>query len=184
MGCCKQTITDIRMLLTKGKDEKLWQWSDAGWGGDWLNVHDEINERLMPFSWKVAYEAHGPCLTCMHVDGWYKSGEMDKVEVSASVRTLRTDDYARTFTSLSYIFKKDLPTAGSYLFSIGGRRQVETPIVAYGCKDGLEKEIHLDQNVDFNEFLIERKELSGRKPWFVGFPGKYFSMNNINVNEL
>ena len=173
LGCCQNTITDIRMLFTIGEDNKRWQWSDAGWGGDWLKVFKD-SKRLLPHSWKVAYEAHGPCLTCMHVDGWYKSSETDKVELSSTVRTLRTDDYARTFTSLSYSFDKDLPTNKSYLFSMGGTNYVETPIVVYGCKDGLSQECHITQDVNFNEVYMEKKELSGRKPWFVGFPGKFF----------
>ncbi len=172
MGCVPNTITDIRMLFTKGVDEKLWTWSDAGWGGDWLKVFDSENHRLMPFSWKRAYESHGPCLTCMKVDGLYKSSNDDQVAISSIVRTLRTDDYARTFISLSYVFKNDLPADKSSLFSLGGAQTTMTPVVVYGCKDGLIKEVNVGKPVEFNEIFMEIEELGGDQPWFVGFPGK------------
>ncbi len=176
MGCTKQIITDIRTLYIKGKDGNLWHWSDAGWGGDWLKVSDTNKNRLMPFAWKTAYEAHGPCLTGMHVDGWYKNEAGDQTGVSATVRTLRTDDYARTFTSLKYIFTNgDLPACGSYFFALGGSSTpyVETPFVACGCKDGLTEELDFTSSeVEPEEYVIERKELSGSPPWFIGFPGQ------------
>ncbi len=176
MGCVKQTITDIRMLFTKGEDGQMWRWSDAGWGGDWLKVYDnnsDENERLMPFSWKTAYESHGPCLTCMHVDGWYQSSSKGyRVELSGTVRTMRTDDYARTITTLSYVFKNELPTAKTHFFSMGGSADTETPRVALGCKSGLIEEINVDEDVEPDSYFIERKALTGSSPWFVGFPGQ------------
>lgn len=30
MRLCNNVITDMRMLMTKGSDEKKWMWSDAG----------------------------------------------------------------------------------------------------------------------------------------------------------
>jgi hypothetical protein len=170
MGCCKQTITDIRMLFTKGEDGKLWQWSNAGWGGDWLQVYNDKSERLMPFSWKSAYESHGPCLTCMHIGGSYQSSDGNQVELTSSVRTLRTDDYARTFTRLSYVFKKDLPTLKSHFFGLGGSSHINTPKVAYGNKDGLTEEINIEEDIERDAYFIERKELTGSPPWFIGFP--------------
>ena len=176
MDCVEQTITDIRMLYTKGDDEKLWGWSDAGWGGDWLQVSDKNKSRLMPFSWKTAYEAHGPCLTSMLVDGWYKNDTGDKVHLYSSVNTLRTDDYARTFTSISYLFTNDLPTKNAYFFSLGSTPRIATTLVAYGSKDGLNEQIDLStKEVQPGEYVIDRKEMKGSPPWFIAFPGqKYY----------
>ena len=175
MECCDQIVTDIRMLFTKGVDGKKWQWSDAGWGADWLEAYGSDEERLKPFSWKVAYESHGPCLTCMHVDGWYKNALSEQVELVSSVRTLRTDDYARTFTTLSYVFIDDLNTAGTHFFTLGGKDRVsyiETPIVAYGNKEGLIEEIQLTKEVECKEYVIKQKVLTGSPPWFIAFPGQ------------
>ncbi len=171
MGCVGQTITDIRMLYTKGEDNKPWTWSDAGWGGDWLNVVDRSRNRLMPFAWKTAYEAHGPCLTGMRVRGCYRSGYGDQVSMFSQVRTLRTDDYARTFTSLQYTFNQDLSTAGSYFFSLGSRAYIDTPVVACGNRDGIIDEFDFSKKeVKPFEVAVDRKELTGPPPWFIAYP--------------
>jgi hypothetical protein len=35
------------------------------------------------------------------------------------------------------------------------------------------EEIHVEESIDFNEYFVERKELKGPKPWYIGFPGKF-----------
>jgi len=53
-------VTDVRMLMTRnGKDGRKWSWSDGGWGGDWLQVMRESDNKLHPVQLKTAYLAQG-----------------------------------------------------------------------------------------------------------------------------
>jgi len=172
MTLVQNTITDIRMLMTKGEDEKKWNWSDAGWGGDWLNIKDERGKRLLfPFGWKTAYMSHGPCLSEVYYDGWYSTDR--SVGISANVKTLRTDDYARTFTTLSFTFNQTEPASKASFFRLGGSADMKTPKIVLGNRDGLIAEYDVPTNMKMGTFFLENKELSGKRPWFIGFPEQY-----------
>jgi len=171
MDCVQNTITDIRMLMTKGKDNKKWQWSDAGGRGDWLNIQlvtDKVGNRLLPFGWKVAYNSHGPCLSEVFYDGWYSSDRC--VGMSANVRTLRTDDYARTFTALNFVFNQSLVATNTSFFCMGGIPTLKTPKIVLGNNDGLIEEYNVPENLQVGTFFVKQRELVGKGPWFIGFP--------------
>jgi hypothetical protein len=48
LGCCKNTITDVRMLFTSGVDKVKWQWSDAGESSVLSNDFNFVHSRNSP----------------------------------------------------------------------------------------------------------------------------------------
>ena len=163
-------ITDVRMLMTRnGPTGRKWGWSDAGWGGDWLGVHDAAGNKLAFTEMKTAYLAHGPCLTDVRYDGCY--GPQREVDVAATVRTLRTDDYARTFHTLDYKFRRQLSAATGWLFKMGRTGRLVTPQIAYGNGAGLIAEHSVPLNLKPDELFVDKVTLSGKGPWWVAFPG-------------
>jgi len=135
MSCVDVTVTDIRMLMARnGVDGEKWSWTDAGWGGDWLGLSDSKGDKLFINDVRAAYLAHGPCLTDVKYSGYY--GASKEVDVKSTVRTLRTDDYARTFSNLSYKFDKAVKADG-WLFKMGRSHSLVTPNIAYGNRAGL-----------------------------------------------
>jgi hypothetical protein len=168
MGCTKRTITDIRMLMTKGLDDLKWRWSDAGWGGDWATFIVE-GMRLLPFHWKCAYLSHGPCLTDVLYTGWY--GEEKRVYMSANVNTSRTDDYCRTITRIKYEFRGDLPASSDIsFFQLGTAGYISTPTIAWGNFEGLVEERQLGEFP--SGIYLSKKQMEGDGPWWFGFPGQ------------
>ena len=175
MSLTDVAITDIRgLMLRDGVKGKKWNWTDAGWGGDWLRVQTPRGRKLSFAQMKSAYHAQGPCLTDVRYQGFY--GTDEQVGVGARVQTLRTDDYARTFQQIEYDFKTDLPDpkGGNYLFQMGGKQNninLVTPRVAYGNADGLIKEITMPADGKPGDLLLDRVQLTGKGPWWVAFPG-------------
>jgi Concanavalin A-like lectin/glucanases superfamily len=167
MSPTPQVITDVRALMVRhGVDGKKWEWTDAGWGGDWFNV-SPANEKKLAFTrMKTAYLAHGPCLTDVRYRGFY--GSQQEVDVRADVQTLRTDDFMRTMQRIRYVFKRAVSAEEAYLFRMDGQNAI-IPNVAYGNRDGLieERDTPEDSTPDF----IVRKEFAGEGPWWVAFPG-------------
>ena len=171
MSCVDVAITDIRgLMLRKGINGRKWNWTDAGWGGDWLNLKDKKGQKHLFSGMRTAYIAHGPCLTEVKYDGYY--GAEREVELSAIVRTLRTDDYARTFSTMKYTFDKVTKADGS-LFKIGRTRAYVTPTVAYGNGKGLIKQHKVTGNAKAGRPFIDKTELTGVGPWWVALPEAY-----------
>jgi len=170
MSATDVAITDARMLMTRnGPKGKMWGWTDAGWGGDWLGVHDSKGNKLALTEMKTAYLAHGPCLTDVRYNGCY--GPRREVDAAATVRTLRTDDYARTFHTLDYTFHKGLSATTVWLFKMGRTGHLVTPQIAYGNGAGLIAEHSVPRNLEPAELFGDKVTLSGEGPWWVAFPG-------------
>lgn len=166
------SITDVRMLMARqGANGKKWGWTDAGWGGDWLQVSDTTGQRHHPAEFKTAYLAHGPCLTDVRYDGKY--GAAREVDVSAKVQTLRTDDYARTFQKFRYTFDKEVSTKGIWLFKMGRTGGYITPVIAYGNADGLIANKEVPSTLKKDEHFIDQTTIEGNAPWWFSFPGAY-----------
>jgi hypothetical protein len=163
-------VTDVRMLMARnGIKGAMWSWTDAGWGGDWLSVTNAAGEKAHFRDLKTAYLSQGPCLTDVRYDGFY--GSQREVALQTRVQTLRTDDYARTFHTLSYEFRKPVSARGSYFFMQGKTGQYTTPVIAYGNKSGLIAERRVPGNLKPKECFVDRLTLQGEGPWWVSFPG-------------
>lgn len=163
-------VTDVRMLMARtGADGRKWGWTNAGWGGDWLYTEDAKGKRHNPNELKTAYFAHGPCLTDVRYNGHY--GSQREIAFEAEVKTLRTDDYARTFQKFSYTFDKQVSTKGAWLFKMGRTHHYATPLLAYGNADGLLQEIAVPDTLKKDGVLFEQTEITGAAPWWVSFPG-------------
>ena len=176
MSCVDVAITDVRMLMARnGKDGQKWGWTDAGWGGDWLSVKDAQQQKLLFSEMKTAYLAHGPCLSEVRYDGHY--GREREVEIQAKVQTLRTDDYARTFQTFKYTFDRKLDASQGWLMKMGRTSNSVSPRIAYGNTDGLILEETVPSTLRKGELFLDRVELSGESPWWVGFPGGYLTGN-------
>ena len=162
-------ITDNRGMLTRnGKDGPLWEWVEAGWGGDWLMVKNPSGEKLRTVGLKALYEAHGPCLSELKYQGWLGQGR--EVAFQSTVRVPRTDDYVRTFFQNTYTFAAPLPTNDSSLFKVGDSHNYITPRVAYGNRDGLIAEQTPPAGAKPGDVVLDRLELNGEGPWWVAFP--------------
>jgi len=162
-------LTDVRSFLTRqGKDGKKWQWSDAGWGGDWLSVNDAAGKKLMIARSKSSYLSHGPCLPEVVYQGAY--GSKGEVDFQVQVSTPRTDDHAKTFLRFRYDFRSELSTKGSWFFRLGFGK-VFCPKIAIGNREGLIQELDAPAGLKANEYAVERLGLTGPAPWWVGFPG-------------
>ena len=118
MSLVDVAITDVRMLMARaGLNGRKWGWTNAGWGGDWLHARDEQEKKHYFSEMKTAYLSHGPCLTEVQYDGKY--GSEREVDVKATVRTTRSDDYARTFQQLRYVFDATNSFEKGWLFKMG-----------------------------------------------------------------
>jgi len=171
MSCVDVVVTDIRgLMLRQGINGKKWSWTDAGWGGDWLGLKDAKGQKHLLNGIKTAYLAHGPCLTEVKYDGFY--GAQREVDFKAKVRTLRTDDYARTFTTMDYSFDKQVKADG-WLFKMGRTQNYKTPKIAYGNGAGLIKEHVIRGNIKAGTDFVKPVTLEGDGPWWVTFPGAH-----------
>jgi hypothetical protein len=178
MSLTSQMVTDSRLLMVRnGGEGKMWGWTDAGWGGDWLGVADENGRELHFTGMKTAYQSHGPCLTEAVYKGHY--GVDRQVDVGAVVRTLRTDDYVRTFHDLDYTFKAQLPLLASkkiakgysWLFKMGDSHGYVIPHIVLGNRDGVLKELEMDPDSTLQDVVLDKFVLEGQGPWWIAFPG-------------
>ena len=170
MNCVTVAITDVRMLMARrGLKGRVWNWTDAGWGGDWLNVKNTLGEKKLFREMKTAYLAHGPCLSEVKYDGKY--GVDNAVDLRNTVRTLRTDDYVRTFQRIRYSFDKNTRIDQGWLFKVGGHGAKATPRIAYGNKAGLIAEQAVPLNLKKGHLMLDALTLSGEGPWWATFPG-------------
>ena len=162
-------ITDIRALFTReGQNGKKWQWSDAGWGADWLSVQDSEGKKLTPARMKASYLSHGPCLPEVIYHGTY--GANGEVDLTASVSTPRTDDHSKVFLRLRYDFRSTLPAKDAWFFRLG-RGHVFAPKISLGNREGLIKEFDAPTGLKAGELLADRMAFTGSAPWWLGFPG-------------
>ncbi|MGB0344846.1 MAG: LamG domain-containing protein, partial [Coraliomargarita sp.] len=174
MSLTDVAITDVRMLMTRnGPDGKKWTWTDAGWGGDWLNVKDDGGRKLLFSEMKTAYLSQGPCLTDTRYDGNYGSGR--EVEVRARVQTLRTDDFARTFQTLHYTFRKELSASGAWLFKMGRTGNSVSPRIAHGNALGPVLDEPVPSTLGDGDLYQDRVRMEGAAPWWIGFPGGFLT---------
>ncbi|MFC1805349.1 LamG domain-containing protein [Planctomycetota bacterium] len=173
-SCTPMMVTDVRMLMTRnGKDGRKWSWTDGGWGGDWLEVNRGSDNKLFPVDLKTAYLAHGPCLTDVRYSGFY--GKERDIAFEARVATLRTDDHNRVFQRFRYRFTKQLGADGSHLFKMGPNDNLLTPRIAFGNHDGLIAEHTVPGGLRAGSVFREQVVLTGQGPWWVAFPGSFFS---------
>jgi len=162
-------ITDIRALFTRqGKDGKPWQWSDAGWGADWLTAWDSDGKKLHTARMKASYLSHGPCLPEVVYHGSY--GTKGEVDLTATVSTPRTDDHSKVFFRLRYDFRADLPAKDVSLFRLG-RGHVFAPKISIGNREGLIQELDAPVGLKAGDLHLDRLAFTGTAPWWLGFPG-------------
>lgn len=171
-ACVPNVVTDVRgLMLRDGKEGRTWEWTDCGWGGDWMRVgigENKEADRLYFNELKTSYFAHGPCLTDVQYDGYLGKGH--EVEMHAQVMTSRTDDYARTFQNLSYTFKKEQPAERVTFYAVGGRTAVHTKTYAYGDKNGIHIEAKVPPHVPKGHVLVKNHTIGGEGPWWIGLP--------------
>ncbi len=172
MSLVDVAITDVRLLMTReGKHGRKWTWTDAGWGGDWLGVRDKDGRKLAFNKVRTAYHAHGPCLTEASFAGYYGAGR--EVSFQADVSTTRSDDYARTFLTLKYLFNTDIAAEDTWFFKVGRSPRAVSNEVAFGNVSGLKRMITVPQDIQPKENVISQVRLPGRAPWWIGLPTNY-----------
>ena len=170
MSCVDVAITDVRMLMSRnGAEGKSWNWTDAGWGGDWLGIFDAAGKKLTTTEMKACYLSQGPCLTDVRFNGHYGAARQVAAQVDTS--TLRTDDFARTFFKIRYEFDQDMPADKAWLFKIGRTGGSVSPKFAYGNAAGLIEELKVPVDLQIGQSLFEHIEPKGNAPWWAGFPG-------------
>ena len=170
MSLVDVAITDIRTLMTrKGINGRKWGWTEAGWGGDWLNIQDEDQEKYFWTDLKTAYLSQGPCLTQVNYQGYY--GANREVEFSAQLQTLRTDDYSRSFQRFSYRFTRDVFAKKIWLFKLGRTYNYHTPRIAYGNAHGLLAQRDAPRTLETGHLVLDKVALTGSAPYWVAYPG-------------
>lgn len=168
MSLTMAAVTDIRgLMLRNGPNGTQWGWTDAGHGGDWLVANDQKGDKLLFNDLKTAYLSHGPCLTDARYRGYYGAGR--EVALRAQVQTLRTNDYARTFQTLTYAFEKPVSAANSALYALSHKSITNTAV--YGNRDGVIAEIVIPDGAKAGDLLADQVTLAGDGPWWVSFPG-------------
>ena len=170
MSCVENSITDIRLLMARnGANDQKWGWTDAGWGGDWLNIAGNGQKKLFQKEMKTAYLSHGPCLTDAKHSGVY--GASREVRFQTQIQTLRTDDYNRSFQNFRYDFDKNIEADEASIFKLGKSRNYTTPEIAYGNANGLIKQQTVPGGLKEGYIFISDTTFSGPGPWWVAFPG-------------
>lgn len=176
MSLTDVAITDVRMLMSRnGAEGTKWSWTDAGWGGDWLCAYNGQDKKLLYKEMKTAYLAHGPCLTEVIFDGKY--GAAGEIDFDAKVQTLRTDDYKRTFLTFRYTFDKTVDAQKGWLFKMGRSNRSISPRITYGNAAGVVVDDAVPTTLPEESVYLDRVELEGEAPWWVGFPGGYLDGN-------
>mmetsp|Transcript_924 Transcript_924/g.1111 ORF Transcript_924/g.1111 Transcript_924/m.1111 type:complete len:505 (+) Transcript_924:124-1638(+) len=183
-------ITDVRgLMIRKGLKGRKYRWTNGGWGGDWLHAGDSRRQKLLSTEVKVATISPGPCLTEVHYAGYY--GAQRPVAFKNIVRTLRTDDYMRTFLDLEYNFLATVPFTdismadGPNLFRVGGSgwEGMRVPSIAYGNGDGLIDEYQTPRSgLRQKSLIVKRMELTGPGPWWIAYNGMQFIEPNKSPN--
>jgi len=135
-------------------------------GGDWIHALDAKKQKMYPTQFKTAYLSHGPCLTDVQYTGTY-GGALD---LHAVVRTLRTDDYARTFKTFKVRCEHEASLEGGWLFKMGRTGGAVRPRVAYGNRDGLIAEDVPATSLRPGSLLVDQLTLEGDGPWWISFP--------------
>ena len=172
LSCVPNWITDIRLLMARtGKNGKKWGWTDAGWGGDWLNIQDRTQKKYFPMELKTSYVSQGPCLTDVRYNGYY--GKDKNIDYNAKIQTLRTDDYSRTFQKMTYKFKRNVKAQKISLFSLTNTR----PNIAYGNRQGL-----LKATLKAGKTFVNNLTLSGKAPFWVSFASNKEKISRIKAN--
>jgi uncharacterized protein YlaN (UPF0358 family) len=170
MSLVDVAVTDVRMLMArKGINGRKWGWTEAGWGGDWLNIQDADQKKYFWTDLKTAYLSQGPCLTDVKYKGYY--GMNREVDFAARIQTLRTDDYSRTFQRLSYTFTRDVSTRKIWLFKLGRTYHYDTPHIAYGNAHGLLAQKDAPNTLETNHLVLDNVTLTGPAPYWVAYPG-------------
>ena len=170
MSCVENSITDVRLLMARnGAQGKKWYWTDAGWGGDWLSISGNRQQKLFPKEMKTAYLSHGPCLTDARHSGVY--GVNHEVRFSTQIQTLRTDDYSRSFQNFRYDFDRDIKDDGATIFELGRTHRYTTPKIVYGNANGLIKQQAVPGGLGKGYIFVGDTTFSGEGPWWVAFPG-------------
>lgn len=175
-----KAITDVRaLMLRRGRSGQKWKWCSGGWGGDWLYAFDAEKRRVLLRGVKVAYACQGPCLTEVRYGGYYgAAGGIVTAAFDHVVRTLRTDDYARTFFSLTLdlrdklVFDNVLNAKGCGLFRLGQgvAEKIFIPKIVVGNAGGTLQEFDT-KGKEPGTFLVEKMTLTGPGPWWVACPG-------------
>ncbi|WP_168564576.1 hypothetical protein [Crateriforma spongiae] len=165
-------ITDIRMLMARdGINGRKWSWTEAGWGGDWLDIKNAIGQKLQPRRVKTAYLSHGPCMPRMLQTGCY--GKNQQVSFTADVQVARADDYARTFQTLRYQFHQDVSADDVSFFSLGRTHHYATPFVDVGQRTGLIRRVPVQNGLTKGDRIINSFQWSGAAPHWVALTDAY-----------
>ncbi|MCU0792990.1 MAG: hypothetical protein MUE42_09110 [Opitutaceae bacterium] len=171
MSAVDVAVTDIRLLTARaGPGARRWDWTTAGWGGDWLDLSiGGFTPKLTFGRIKTSYVAHGPCLTEVHYKGAYGDG---LVLLDARVRTLRTNDFARTFQRLRYQFNNDtdIVAANVVFYRLGSRGDFVTPRFVYGHAEDRTAEFHVPVNTALGAKVVDRQNFTATGPWWVYLP--------------
>lgn len=177
MSLVDVAITDIRMLMARnGINGRKWGWTEAGWGGDWLNIQDARQQKYFWTDLKTAYLAQGPCLTDVKYEGYY--GANRAVDFKSQIQTLRTDDYSRSFQKFTYTFTRDVSPQKIWLFKLGRTYYYHTPKVVYGNGEGLLAEEDAPNTLKSGQLVVDHVTLAGTAPYWVALPAATFTRNN------
>lgn len=157
------TITDVRPLMVKAKDEDpSYQWTGNVGGGDFLRFFTPAGERVPHSAMRAIHHRPGPCLT----EVTYTGNIGDGIRHSSTVSLARTDDVVRGIYQIRMDVTKPIDFSRFVVFQIGAdtynsSRELK---MAVGNETGLTREWNTQWGG--NVYRTAPVECTGRIPWF------------------
>jgi hypothetical protein len=155
-------ITDVRPLMTLGRDGGPWSWAENCGGGDFLIWIGADGQYRGFRGTRAAYRAQGPCLTDV---GYVEETADGAIGARMDVAVARSDDYLRAFHHVRYDVRRPVRWQRLAFFQMGADFYNDTPSrrVAVGDATGLREEWTPAMGKD----VYDRRAvpLTGNAPW-------------------
>jgi hypothetical protein len=156
------TITDVRPLMVKSKDEDpSYQWTGNVGGGDFLRFFTPAGERVPHSAMRAIHHRPGPCLT----EVTYTGNLGDGIRHSTTVSLARNDDVVRGIYQIRMDVTKLMDFSRFVVFQIGADtyNTSRERKMAVGHEKGLIREWRTQWGGNVNR--MPPVECTGRIPW-------------------
>ncbi len=156
------TITDVRPLMVKAKDEDApWNWTGNVGGGDFLRFFSPAGERVPHSAMRAIHHRSGPCLT----EVTYAGNIGDGIRHSTTVSLARSDDIVRGIYHIRMDVTKPMDFSRFVVFQIGADTYnfSRERKMAVGNETGLAREWNTQWGG--NTHRTPPVECTGRIPW-------------------
>lgn len=164
------TITDVRPLMVKSKDEDpSYQWTGNVGGGDIFRFFNPAGERVPHSGMRAVQHRAGPCFT----EVTYTGNIGDGIRHSSTVSLARTDDLVRGIYQIRMDVTQPVDFSRFVVFQIGADTYnfSRERKMAMGNETGLTREWNTQWGGNTNR--TPPVECTGRIPWFSLHDGEF-----------